>query len=76
MIAIQPTPSSSAAPSNSSLLAYWSRTIGLFQGSRVRISLNDGRVREGVLAGPGHLDVGDGRPVPIPLAQITCLETL
>jgi hypothetical protein len=63
-------------PSNDSLAAYWTRTLGLFAGLRVRITLADGRTREGFLAPQSHLDVGNGVLVALPLAQITTVEEL
>lgn len=57
------------------LSAYWGRTIALFAGPSVCVTLEDGRERTGVLTPDGRLLAPDGS-VHLPLGQIRQIETL
>ena len=55
---------------NEVLTAYWTRTLNLFVGSRLRITLTDGRVRTGLLVSPGQLLAADGTHIRIPFGSV------
>lgn len=49
---------------------YWRRTLRSFVGRRVRVTLEDGRVRDGVVSRDGEsLDVPGGR-TKLPLGDV------